>query len=50
MAQWGAAKRIVRHVESDGSASLGSAADVVELEAHEGFDQRAFAVRLVSND
>lgn len=50
MTQWDVAKRVVRHMKSDGSASLGSTADVVELEAHECFDQSTFAVRLVSND
>ena len=50
MVKWDVAKRVVRHVESDGSASLGSAAGLVELEAYEGFDQRALTVRLVSYD
>lgn len=37
------------HVESDGAAGLGAAADVVELEAHERLHQGALSVGLVAN-
>lgn len=37
------------HVEGDGAAGLGAAADVVELEAHERLDERALAVGLVAD-
>lgn len=37
------------HVEGDGAAGLGPAADVVELEAHEGLHQGALAVGLVAH-
>lgn len=40
---------VVLHVKSNGSASLGSAADVVELEAHEGFNQGTLAIGLVAD-
>ena len=40
---------VVLHVESDRAARLGAAADVVELEAHEGFDEGALAVGLVAD-
>ena len=33
------ARRVVLHVDGDGAAGLGAAADVVELEAHEGLHQ-----------
>lgn len=41
---------VVAHVEGDGAAGLGAAADVVELEAHEGLDQDTLAVGLVADD
>lgn len=34
VAKRGFTVRVVLHVESDGAAGLGAAADVVELEAH----------------
>lgn len=34
----GLALRVVFHVEGDGAAGFGAAADVVELEAHQGLD------------
>lgn len=37
------------HVESDGAAGLGAAADVVELEAHKGLHEGALAVGLVAH-
>ena len=37
-------------MEGDGAAGLGAAADVVELEAHEGLDEGALAVGLVADD
>lgn len=46
----GVALGVVFHVEGDGAAGFGAAADVVELEAHEGFDEGAFAVGLVADD
>jgi len=44
------AARVEAEVQRDGAARLGAAADVVELETHEGLDQRALAVRLVADD
>lgn len=49
-AQWGLAVGVILHVECNGSAGLGATTDMVELEAHEGFDQSALAVSLVTND
>lgn len=41
---------IVLHVEGDGAAGLGAAANVVELEAHKSLYEGALAVGLVSDD
>ena len=41
---------VVLHVDGDGAAGLGSAADVVELEAHKGLHQRGLAICLMPDD
>lgn len=49
MAERSVAVGVELHVEGDGAAGLGAAADVVELEAHERLNERALPVGLVAN-
>lgn len=49
MAERGVAVRVELHVEGDGAAGLGAAADVVELEAHERLHESALSVGLVAH-
>lgn len=48
VAERGVGIGVVFHVEGDGAAGLRTTADVVELEAHQGFHQGALAVGLVA--
>jgi len=43
-------QRVVLHVESNGPSGLGATADVIELEAHERFNEGALAVGLVADN
>lgn len=49
-ADGGLAVGVEAHVQCDGTAGLGAAADMVELESHQGFDEGALAVGLVADD
>jgi hypothetical protein len=50
VASWTLALRMVLHLQRDRAARLGTAAHVVELEAHERLDERRLAVRLPADD
>jgi hypothetical protein len=44
-----AAARVVLHAQGDGAPRLGAAPHLVELEAHEGLNERALAARLLAH-